>query len=295
MGTIDKKQLLYSFFVANSGSEISYQRLKNLSQSINEMTDQSGQVYSALSILMRRGLVEQSDLSKYRLSPTCLIRGEKFHIGVNLPSEELTQLASFSLGIDRGLGIYEPISYATDIPTYDFAIRKILANCGNIRSVCYKLLGKVEEMPRFTALESYDAAEKKFIAQKDFLSGANLYKVYSFSKLHFDYIFGVNSLTEGFRFYRFHRYDFETLNMYRAMLSIGCGAPGIAYLMRVHKLVIDQYFPFPNTLERVLFLNSVLSEGDFPKGRIYALKVGEFSHLQKIFNNKITINYEEYI
>ena len=289
------EQLLYSFFVANSGAEISYQRIKNITQGIIEINGRTEHVYSALSILMRSGLVEQAQLSRYRLSPSCILLCQKFQLGVNLPSEELTRLAPYLIKSKEGLGIYQFPSYDSEIPTYDFNVKDILAKCGNIRGACDKLLNKVEERPKFMALESYDAITKKFVAQKDFLPGVNLYRIYSFSKLHFDYYFEKESSTGTFLYCRFERYDLETFNIFRAMLSINCHAVGLKYMADGQKLVVERYFPFPNTIERVLFLNSILSSGDFPEDRIYSLTARAFDYLQKIFNNKITIYHEEHI
>lgn len=296
MDQIRTEQLLYTFFVANGDSQISYRRLKNVVNSIIEIMRLSESPHRALSILMRSGLVEQTELSIYRLSPSCLLRGAEFMIGINLPVEKLDKLIGQLINKRDGLGIYRTSQHQIDIPVRNFSLREILEKCGSIASTFNNLLSETGERPNFRALERYDSIENKFVAQKEFINGPNLYRVYSFSNVHFDYYFegaimGINT----FQSCTFERHDLETLNIFKLMLSLDKRAKGLIYRADLQELAIDQYFPFPNTIERILLHNSILTRGDLPEGRNYHLGVKDFGYLQKIFNNKIVTCNEEHI
>lgn len=290
------EQLLYSFFVANGDSQISYRRIKNVVNNIIEIMCSSESPHRALSILMRSCLVEQTELSMYRLSPSCLIRGAGFMIGINLSVERLDQLVGQLIKTRDGLGIYRTSPFQMEIPVRNFSLREILEKCGSITATFTNLLSENRERPNFSALERYDAIQNKFVGQKEFIFGPNLYRVYSFSNVHFDYYFeGAIISINTFQSCSFERHDLETLNICKLMLSLDKHAKGLVYRADILELVVDQYFPFPNVIERVLFLNNILTCGEFPEGRNYRLGIKDFDYLQKIFNNKIIRCDEEHI
>lgn len=296
MDQVRIEKLLYGFFVANSETEISYRRIKNVSDSLIKMVSPNLSSYELLTKLLRCGLIEQINLSKYRLSPSCLLKGRQFQLGVNLPNEQAEKLGGQLIKKLDGLALYEGSTGDMDVPIQYFNVRGILAKCRSFHSVSKNLLREESERPKFTFLECYDPIEKKFSTQNEFIPGLNLYRLYSFSKLHFEYFFEhglVGSNTS--RSYRFERNDLETLNILKATLSLEKTAKGMVYRLDRQELSLDKYYPLPNTIERILFLNSAIIQGDFPRERNYSFKEGDLSYLQKIFNNKMIIHDEEYI
>nr|WP_232325333.1 hypothetical protein [Pedobacter panaciterrae] len=217
-------------------------------------------------------------------------------IGINLPVEKLDQLLGQLIKARDGLGIYHTSPHQIEIPVRNFSLREILEKCGSIADNFNNLLSETGERPNFRALERYDSIENKFVVQKEFITGPNLYRVYSFSNVHFDYYFeGAIISINTFKSCSFERHDLETLNICKLMLSLDKCAKGLVYRTDLLELVVDPYFPFPNTIERVLFLNNILTFGEFPEGRNYRLGTKDFDSLQKIFNNKIITCNEEHI
>ena len=245
--------------------------------------------------LLKLGVVEQTDIHQFILGPTCYVHNDRFCIAVNLPRTTVEQIMIEPRhSMREGIFIYgySPDLFKTDIKASEFSFEQVIGHLVPLRKLVRNFLKKKQPFETVKERYRFEPGHNKWVACQKQLSGENLYKII-ISEFHFYYVYELKSPYSPYSWNCiFERSDTEKLNIFKTYLCLNTNNRGISYDGKTEQLNIAQTFPLPIVIEKIFFLNHVLTTGTFPSQRAYVMKQSDFRKAQRIFNNKINRDHE---
>lgn len=276
-----KTQFLYNYFAHNNETDgISFNRIKRALEGMEVNADEAFKnKYVPLYNLIRYGLVELIGKNKYGLSPSILLAGIDYSLGINFPKINTDSMNENHLGLTV---LENSLHHLENEVTNSFDLHTALSVVPRIQNIIRSSFVEwTDGFENATFIESFTNYGWK---HAKIMKGTFFRVRFGSNQQLFTYIVKQGSN----KYFQFERAEFEKFNLALMMHSINefPQIKNLEYDASKQTLHIKA-FGFPLILERLLFINHILKTGKISLIQEYYLSTADFKYLNKIFHYKI--------